>query len=454
MKRDGIEVKSTGNNCRILESDDDAVKLRGRAKLVAETFLGNPDPAYCLRNSGSPKDFKLSNLFWEVDGQSLLESQLFRKGAEAWTYMPYPYSLYKVSSEGRLAFQGKILSSKTGLAGYPMVTVTNDDGHKARKPVHFYVAYNKYGYLCPSGWNVAHVDDNKLNNRPENLEYQTRSQNMAQASQKRQQPVLVKCKKSGQVLEFESLTAAAHHFKVRIPAITKKCKNKTSMPLENSKWYLSFLGEPQVKMKKRRLFSNYKSLNWIKGLSKLTLGYEFTSNGLVHKLGSKHLSNISIMSGYCAATVNGGVRKLHSLILDAFHGTKPGDNYVGDHIDENKLHNCASNLQWTTRNTERSCGIPCERQNEDGSWQRFNSVLSAARQIILENNEIFHYEKQKKQRESKASTNIRQTLKRGGDQMAYGFKWRKLIRSADVNYTCPDCNKTYSKRGDWVLPSQ
>lgn len=450
VKRDRIDIKSTGHNCRIFESDG-TVKLKGRAMLVAETFLGLPDPAYCLRNSASPKDFKLSDIFWEVNGQSLLESQLFRNAAEVWTSMAYPYSLYKVSSAGRMAFQGRILSNKIGITGYPMVTITDDDGHTARKPIHVYVAYNKYGYFCPSGWNVAHLDDNKLNNFPDNLEYQTRSQNMSQANQKRQQPVLANCANSGQVLRFKSLKETAHHFNVHIPTITRKCKNKTSIALDNSQWYLSFLGEPQVKMQERKFFSKYKSLNWIKGTSKLTLGYEFTSTGLVHKLGSKYLSNISTMSGYSVTTVNGGIGKIHLLILDVFHCSKPGINYAGDHIDENKLHNCASNLQWTTRNTERSCGIACERQNKDDSWQRFNSVLSAAREIIFENNEIFQNDRDKRKQEIRVSSAIREAVKRGGNQTSYGFKWRKLTRSADSNYTCPDCNKVYMKRGDWII---
>lgn len=40
---------------------------------------------------------------------------------------------------------------------------------------------------------------------------------------------------------------------------------------------------------------------------------------------------------------------VHAIIATAFHGSRPGKEYVVDHIDENKFNNRPENLRWVTR---------------------------------------------------------------------------------------------------------
>lgn len=42
-------------------------------------------------------------------------------------------------------------------------------------------------------------------------------------------------------------------------------------------------------------------------------------------------------------------RKVHQLVCEAFHGSKPFDGAVVIHIDENALNNRADNLRWGTQ---------------------------------------------------------------------------------------------------------
>lgn len=52
-------------------------------------------------------------------------------------------------------------------------------------------------------------------------------------------------------------------------------------------------------------------------------------------------------SGYCEVKVNGKLYKMHRLIAETFC-PNPNNFPIVNHIDEDKLNNCASNLEWCT----------------------------------------------------------------------------------------------------------
>jgi hypothetical protein len=96
---------------------------------------------------------------------------------------------YIVSSYGRIArygsaqgtSTGKILKPKISNTGYAKVCLRRD-GDKWYARIHRLVADAFIG-PCPPGHQINHIDGDKLNNRSDNLEWATQSENMAHAAQ-------------------------------------------------------------------------------------------------------------------------------------------------------------------------------------------------------------------------------------------------------------------------------
>lgn len=83
---------------------------------------------------------------------------------------------YKVSSFGNVLGPRKLLKLRTNTHGYPIVCIWRTDGTRFTRTVHKIVSETFLG-PCPEGLERNHVDGNKLNNRADNLEYITRSNN-------------------------------------------------------------------------------------------------------------------------------------------------------------------------------------------------------------------------------------------------------------------------------------
>lgn len=50
-----------------------------------------------------------------------------------------------------------------------------------------------------------------------------------------------------------------------------------------------------------------------------------------------------------------GTLKVHQLVCEAFHGTKPNQKSVVIHIDEDSLNNKPENLKWGTQKENLNC---------------------------------------------------------------------------------------------------
>ena len=65
--------------------------------------------------------------------------------------------------------------------------------------------------------------------------------------------------------------------------------------------------------------------------------------------------------GYARVDLYGKHRKVRRLVADRFLPAPTQEGLVVDHIDRNRLNNCASNLRWvTTRENNRNSGI-CQK---------------------------------------------------------------------------------------------
>lgn len=462
----GIEVSTLGRMRRDKQifhaGKSHEVRLReaGRVKcgeirkvhkptLIAETFLG-PKPS--IHHSASILDpsieLSLSNLVWKARGQVLDFSVMAEEEILKWKPMPAPYSKYMYSTSGQLCRDGKVLKPSMNPSGYLKVTISNDSGIQETKKLHTLIAFGEYG-IRPDGYDIAHLDNNKLNCCPSNLQYQSKSQNIRQAVREYTQHVQA-TSDDGKIMQFDSMNQAAKHFGINSGRMFCLCKSKKSVSLQNQTWRFEHLGQPNKKRQQQQAAPKNRC-DWFRSDSDLVRGYEFTPDGLVRRHESDLLLTTSDLGGYKKIRLNGRMVELHLAMLEVFYGSRPSSNHMGDHIDENKLHNCRSNLQWTKKNVERSLGRQCERF-KDGTWERFGSIRSAAKcllneQVVSSTSELENNAKGK--RSKRYCDTIRIALDHS-DRTAGSYKWRSLRRSPDNTYTCEDCKQIFGKRGDWV----
>ena len=118
---------------------------------------------------------------------NLIEMLEEKQLPEEWLPMIDYEGLYKISSLGRVmravdgpgTYAGKILRPGTDKGGYQYVHLCKNEGNRTDR-VHRLVTAAFVG-PCPEGKQVNHKDGDKTNNKIENLEYITPSENMLHA---------------------------------------------------------------------------------------------------------------------------------------------------------------------------------------------------------------------------------------------------------------------------------
>lgn len=132
---------------------------------------------------------------------------------------------YSVSDDGRVYSHvtGKFLRPKPHSAGYLAISLSDGNGHITDALVHRLVCSAFHGEPDGDRSFVNHIDGNKKNNDPDNLEWCTRSENMRHAvrtgltatqkiavskSNRRRAKPVVGTMPDGSMIRFESVTDA------------------------------------------------------------------------------------------------------------------------------------------------------------------------------------------------------------------------------------------------------
>lgn len=159
---------------------------------------------------------------------------------EMWKPIP-GYLNYKVSSFGRVKsidrvdtlgrmWEGRVLKPGKTQRGYPFVNLFEDGMHK-NYMVHRLVMAAFVG-PCPEGMEVNHIDEDKTNNRLDNLEYVTHKQNInhgdaiERIKQHSRKKAVVSIDDFGNKEYFESQMDAERKTGVWHTNISKCCKGK------------------------------------------------------------------------------------------------------------------------------------------------------------------------------------------------------------------------------------
>lgn len=208
---------------------------------------------------------------------------------------------YFVNMEGKVKGRsGRVLKGTVDGRGYPTFGI----GKAGRKlSIHRVVAQAFIGDI-PEGWVVNHIDEVKTNANVMNLEICTTSHNVRHSAASRKPP-----SKHGKVIEdlsgwkpIPSIPTARAHSSGRVASLDG--------------------------------FGNLRE-----------------------RLGSVRTS------GYRSVKVCGKYYLMHRLIAETFC-PNPNNFPVVNHIDENKLNNCASNLEWCTYQHNSLHGTAGQRRAE------------------------------------------------------------------------------------------
>ena len=108
--------------------------------------------------------------------------------SEEWRPITGYEGVYEVSSLGRVrriasgqgATAGRVLTEKKATNGYRHVDLSKSD-YKIRHRIHRLVAYAFIGPPPTPRHGVNHIDGDKTNNRPSNIEWATQSENVSHA---------------------------------------------------------------------------------------------------------------------------------------------------------------------------------------------------------------------------------------------------------------------------------
>lgn len=100
-----------------------------------------------------------------------------RPSAERWRPVVGWEGLYEVSSEGRVRRGGRVMRGSVTHRGYRRVCLSGPVG-RAYRPVHQLVL-EAFSGPRPEGCEASHVDGCKLNNRSDNLVWETSKENHA-----------------------------------------------------------------------------------------------------------------------------------------------------------------------------------------------------------------------------------------------------------------------------------
>lgn len=350
--------------------------------LVARTFLG-PKPAGHKISflDGNTKNHRLSNLSYTAK-RTICTDQIFDfcpgdslppDEPEKWFRVPGQPQGLSVSTLGRVR-KGDVVLSINYSSAYPMVPIRVPDHKRKTATCHSLVARAFFGER-PVGYDIAHLDDDKTNNRLSNLEYQTKSQNCKQAGAKLKKTVLAT--NGDNVLRFSCSEEAAEYFKTTTDTMRGRCLHERTVSTEFGTFLFQYEDGPGVARTPAP-----EGLEW-REIERFP-NYECCREGLVRRKGSNWTLRQSCTGMYpsCTFVLNGRhcTATVHKLVALAYIGDPPWPSAKLRHKNGNRMDASADNLEWFIPESH-TLGKACERRLPDGTCERYISMADAKRKL-------------------------------------------------------------------------
>ena len=241
---------------------------------------------------------------------------------------------------------------------------------------------------------VDHKNGNKHDNRVENLEWISHSENVKRAHQ------VVNRVSTGKMIEqwnyetkefvktFNSITDAAKELGLVAKNFAANLSGRTNYINSSSgKFYFKYI-EPKIQMNEDEL----KEFEPIKDYP----NYLIHCDGRIYNVNRKIFMKPRLDKGYVSIRLNDKNIRIHRLVATQFISNPENKQYV-NHKDGDKLNNCVNNLEWVTSSENISHAydsglnptISIHQYSLDGKYiKTFPSIANAGKELNLKNSQL------------------------------------------------------------------
>jgi len=334
-------------------------------------------------------------------------------------YINDELSSYDVSNYGRIRVHKTLqLRSLSIHTGYKTCSLIHKD-KKYNKQVHRLVAEAFISKDDPNKKYVNHIDYNKLNNRVDNLEWITASENNKHAHQNEERkstkiPIIRTNLDGSNPVIYEFVNKAREEF----GSCINDCLNGKAIKAYGYLWAYETI--PKTKVIEKDLdLSSFKQIE-------NHPNFLISNNGKVYNKSRNSFLTPRKTGSYMSVVLDKKHYCIHRLLATYFI-EKP-DNYnekwIVNHKDGNKMNNNIENLEWLSAsdNTQhaydtgaRSTARPIIQKDLDGNTiQEYINATHVSRVLNLGHN---------------VNSQILRACKNPQKSVIYGFKWEFKIKN-------------------------
>ena len=319
-------------------------------------------------------------------------------------------SSYEVSNFGNIKslLINKIMKKTKNTDGYEYVKLQDINKKRRGFPVHRLVALNFI--LNPDNKPIVdHIDNNHSNNTINNLRWVTHKENSEYYHRIQKKTIHIKV-----IYQYDltnKLIAKWDNYKELLNQNVTYSQSYIMQTICEGKTCYGYIWKYEDKIEyPEETFINVGTLD-----NRDFSNYEISNNGKVKSLIYNKILKPAKCKGYERVSLLNKVDKkyygcyVHILVASIFVNGKNEDKKIVNHLDENKLNNCYTNLEWVTHqeNIKHSAAIKIDQidQLTGQILMTFNSIVDAAKHINGDRPNII-------------------ACCKGRRPTAYGYKWK------------------------------